>query len=156
MNPSLSHLSDTKASSTAPAINPRGSSRLKAVLLLLLVFVLGAACGIGGGLIVLRRLAQQAINAPNTKNAPINVAMRLLEDDLAGHVELSDKEKAMLNFELSECGTAFKDLRMEIWQKARTKATESLERIASQLPPDKAAKLRERAKSRLQPWGLLE
>lgn len=49
-----------------------------------------------------------------------------------------------------------KVLRAEMWEKVSQNARESLERIASQLPPDKAAKLRERAKSRLQPWGLLE
>jgi hypothetical protein len=43
-----------------------------------------------------------------------------------------------------------------MWEKVSQKARESLERIASQLPPEKAAKLRERASSRLKPWGLLE
>ena len=73
-----------------------------------------------------------------------------------GDLELDDAQRHQLHESLQATAKDFKDLRMEIWQKARTRASESLERIASQLPPDKAEKLRERAKSRLQPWGLLE
>jgi len=156
MNPSLFHLPDVNESPKPSAIKPPRTSRYKAVVLLLFVFVLGAACGIGGGLLVLRRVAQQAINAQNTKNAPINIAMRLLEEDLVRQIEFDSKEQAMLNFELKQAASDFTGLRIEIWQKAREKTRESLDRIASQLPPEKAAKLRERATSRLKPWGLLE
>jgi len=132
------------------------SSRWKAVLLLVLVFVLGAGCGIGGGLLVLRRVVHRAIAEPQSEHTPVDLVIAALERDISGDLDLDDAQRQQLHESLQATAKDFKDLRVEIWQKARTKATESLERIASQLPPDKAAKLRERAKSRLQPWGLLE
>jgi len=132
------------------------SSRWKAVALLVLVFVLGAGCGIGGGLLVLRRVVHRAIAEPQNGHTPVDFVVAALERDISADLDLDDAQRQQLHESLQTTAKDFKDLRMEIWQKARTKATESLERIASQLPPEKAAKLRERAKSRLQPWGLLE
>jgi len=132
------------------------SSRWKAVALLVLVFVLGAGCGIGGGLLVLRRVVHRAIAEPQNGHTPVDFVVAALERDISADLDLDDAQRQQLHESLQTTAKDFKDLRMEIWQKARSKATESLERIASQLPPDKAAKLRERAKSRLQPWGLLE
>lgn len=124
--------------------------------LLVLVFVLGAGCGIGGGLLVLRRVVHRAIAEPQSEHTPVDFVVAALERDISAELDLDDAQRQQLHESLQVTVKDFKDLRLEIWQKARTKANESLECIASQLPPEKAAKLRERAKSRLQPWGLLE
>lgn len=132
------------------------NSRWKAVLLLGLVFVLGAACGIGGGLLVLRRVVHRAIADPQSEHTPVDLVIAAFERDIASELDLDDAQRHQLHESLQVTAKDFKGLRIEIWQKARAKARESLERIASQLPPEKAAKLREHATSRLKPWGLLE
>jgi hypothetical protein len=132
------------------------NSRWKAVLLLGLVFVLGAACGIGGGLFVLRRMVHRAIADPQSEHTPVDLVIAALERDVSAEIDLDDAQRQQLHESLQITAKDFKGLRIEIWQKAREKTRESLDRIASQLPPEKAAKLRERAISRLKPWGLLE
>lgn len=132
------------------------NSRWKALLLLGLVFVLGAACGIGGGLLVLRRVVHRAIAEPQSEHTPVDLVIAALERDISSELDLDDAQRHQLHESLQVTAKDFKGLRLEIWQKAREKTRESLDRIASQLPPDKAAKLRERATSRLKPWGLLE
>lgn len=132
------------------------SSRWKAVLLLGLVFVLGAGCGIGGGLLVLRRMVHRAITDPQSDRTPVDLVIAALERDVSSELDLDDAQRKQLHESLQVTAKDFKGLRIEIWQKAREKTRESLDRIASQLPPEKAAKLRERATSRLKPWGLLE
>jgi hypothetical protein len=131
-------------------------SRWKAVALLGLVFVLGAACGIGGGLLVLRRLVQHAIAEPQSNRTPVDLVIAALEREMLSELDLDDAQRHQLHQSLQITAQDFKGLRVEVWQKAREKTRESLERIASQLPPEKAVKLRERASSRLKPWGLLE
>ncbi|MBK8037949.1 MAG: hypothetical protein IPK22_12600 [Verrucomicrobiaceae bacterium] len=131
-------------------------SRWKAVLLLGLVFVLGAACGIGGGLFVLRRVVHRAITDPQSDRTPVDLVIAALERDVSSELDLDDAQRHQLHQSLQITVKDFKGLRIEVWQKAREKARESLERIASQLPPEKAARLREHATSRLKPWGLLE
>ncbi len=124
--------------------------------LLGLVFVLGAACGIGGGLLVLRRLVQHAIAEPQSNRTPVDLVIAALEREMLFELDLDDAQRHQLHQSLQITAQDFKGLRVEVWQKAREKTRESLERIASQLPPEKAVKLRERASSRLKPWGLLE
>lgn len=126
------------------------------MLLLGLVFVLGAACGIGGGLLVLRRMVHRAIAEPQSEHTPVDLVIAALEHDISSELDLDDAQRHQLHESLQITAQDFKGLRIEIWQKAREKTRQSLERIASQLPPEKAAKLRERATSRLKPWGLLE
>lgn len=138
-------------SSTSPK-----NSRCKAVLLLMLVFVLGAGCGVGGGLLVLRRVVHRAIAEPQSEHTPVDRVIAALERDILSELDLDDAQRQQLHESLQITAEDFKGLRLEIWQKAREKARESLDRIASQLPPEKAAMLRERATSRLKPWGLLE
>jgi hypothetical protein len=132
------------------------SSRWKAVLLLVLVFVLGAGCGIGGGLFVLRRVVHRAIAEPQSDFTPVDFIVAALEHDISSELELDTSQRNQLHATLQLTARDMKVLRSEMWEKVSQKARESLERIASQLPPEKAAKLRERASSRLKPWGLLE
>ena len=94
--------------------------------------------------------------AEKSEHTPVDLVIAALERDVSAELDLDDAQRQQLHESLQITAKDFKGLRIEIWQKAREKTRESLDRIASQLPPEKAAKLRERAISRLKPWGLLE
>jgi hypothetical protein len=131
------------------------SSRWKAVLLLLLVFALGAGCGIGGGLLVLRRIVQHAIAHPDESHAPVDRLVGKIEALMVAELDLTDSERIAVHAELQETATEFKALRREVWQKAGVSVAGSLDRICQHLPAEKQAILRKKAAERLGPWGLL-
>jgi len=131
------------------------SSRWKAVLLLLLVFILGAGCGIGGGLLVLRRVIQHAIAHPGESNAPMDRVMHKVEFVMVAELDLTDIERSAVHAELMQTAVEFKALRLEMWQKAGGSVKGSLDRICKHLPEEKQALLRKKAAERLGPWGLL-
>jgi hypothetical protein len=131
------------------------SSRWKAVLLLLLVFALGAGCGIGGGLLVLRRIVKHAIAHPDESHAPVDRLVGKIESLLVVELDLTDFERSAVHVELLQAATEFKALRREVWQKAGVSVAGSLDRICQHLPAEKQAILRKKAAERLGPWGLL-
>ncbi len=131
------------------------SSRWKAVLLLLLVFALGAGCGIGGGLLVLRRIVQHAIAHPDESHAPVDRVVGKIESLMVAELDLTDSELSAVHAELLQAATEFKALRSEVWQKAGVSVAGSLDRICLHLPAEKQAILRKKAAERLGPWGLL-
>lgn len=134
---------------------PTAHSRWKAVLLLLFIFILGAACGIGGGLLVVRRVAQHAIAHPGGENAPIDRAAAHFESLIASDLDLTAAERDALHAELRTTTSDFKALRAEVWQRARMNVQHSLDRISGHLPPEKQKALRDHAARRLRPWGLM-
>lgn len=131
------------------------SSRWKAVLLLLLVFALGAGCGIGGGLLVLRRIVQHAIAHPDESHAPVDRVVGKIESLMKAELDLTDSERNAVHAELLQTATEFKALRREVWQKAGMSVAGSLDRLCQHLPAEKQAILRKKAAERLGPWGLL-
>ncbi|MFO1483200.1 MAG: hypothetical protein U1F71_07505 [Verrucomicrobiaceae bacterium] len=130
-------------------------SRWKALLLLAFVFMLGAACGIGGGLLVVRRIAQHAITHPGGENAPMDRASAHIESLIASDLDLTAEERAAVHTELQKTASDFKALRAEVWQKTTVNLQDMLDRIAKHLPPEKQSRLREQAAKRLKPWGLM-
>ena len=131
------------------------SSRWKAVLLLLLVFALGAGCGIGGGLLVLRRIVQHSIAHPDESHAPVDRVVGKIESLMVVELDLTDSEHSAVHAELLQAASEFKALRHEVWQKAGVSVAGSLDRICQHLPAEKQAILRKKAAERLGPWGLL-
>lgn len=131
------------------------SSRWKAILLLALVFTLGAGCGIGGGLLVLRRIVQHAIAHPDEAHAPVDRAVGKIESLMVAELDLSDSERSAVHEELLQTAAEFKALRLEVWRKASMNVAGSLDRICQHLPAEKQATLRKKAAERLGPWGLL-
>lgn len=131
------------------------SSRWKAVLLLLLVFALGAACGIGGGLLVLRRIVQHAIAHPDESHVPVDRVVGKIESQIVAELDLTNSERKAVHAELLQAATELKALRREVWQKAGASVSSSLDRICQHLPAEKQALLRKKAAERLEPWGLL-
>lgn len=135
--------------------SPHTSSRWKAVLLLLLVFALGIGCGVGGGLLVLRRIAQHAIAHPNDAHAPADRLVGKMESLMASELALTDSERSAVHAELQQSAADLKALRLEVWQKTGLTVAASLDRICTHLPAEKQATLRKKAAERLGPWGLL-
>ncbi|WP_395735359.1 hypothetical protein [Prosthecobacter sp.] len=132
------------------------TSRWKAVLLLLLVFVLGAGCGIGGGLLVVRRIAQHAIAHPNEDHAPMDRVVSKIEALMVAELDLTETERRAVHGELQQTAAEFKTLRHEMWQKAGANVDDSLDRLCKHLPAEKQAMLRKKAAERLGPWGLMK
>lgn len=132
------------------------SSRWKAVLLLLLFFALGAGCGIGGGLLVLRRVVQHAMTHPNDDHAPVDRLVSKLESLMVAELELTESERSAVHAELLRTAADFKALRREVWQKAGMTVAGSLDRICQKLPQKKQEVLRQKVAERLGPWGLLD
>ncbi|WP_395751436.1 hypothetical protein [Prosthecobacter sp.] len=132
------------------------SSRWKAVLLLLLVFALGAGCGIGGGLLVVRRIAQHAIAHPNEDHAPMDRVVSKIESLMVAELNLTESERSAVHAELQQTAAEFKTLRQEMWQKAGANVESSLDRLCQHLPAEKQAMLRKKAAERLGPWGLMK
>lgn len=130
-------------------------SRWKALLLLVFVFILGAACGIGGGLLVVRRIAQHAIAHPGGENAPMDRAAAHIESIIASDLDLTADERAAVHTELQQTATDFKALRAEVWQRAMVNVQDTLGRISRHLPAEKQERLREQAAKRLKPWSLI-
>lgn len=135
---------------------PNHSSRWKAVLLLLLVFALGAGCGIGGGLLLLRRVVQRAIAHPDKAHAPVDRLVGKVESVMAAELNLTEAERSAVHGELLQTAADFKALRQEVWTKAGMNVEGSLERICKHLPAEKQALLRKKAAERLGPWGLVK
>lgn len=135
--------------------SPTTSSRWKAVLLLLLVFILGAGCGIGGGLLVLRRFVQRAIAHPGESHAPVDRLIGKVESAMVAELSLTEAERSAVHAELLQTAAEFKLLRAEVWQKAGSSVAGSLDRICKRLPLEKQEILRKKAAERLGPWGLL-
>lgn len=129
-------------------------SRWKAALLLVLIFCLGAACGVGGGLLVLRRIVRHAIANPTASGAPVDRLMSHLESELAAELDLTPAERAAIHADLQQAGAEFKTLRQDLWLRTGANARQTLQRMAAHLPADKAAKLEAAARRRLEPWGL--
>ncbi len=125
------------------------------MLLLLLVFILGAGCGIGGGLLVMRRVLQHAIAHPGESHAPMDRLMHKVESVMVAELSLTDAERNAVHAELLQTAAEFKALRLEVWQKAGASVEGSLDRICKHLPAEKQVLLRKKAAERLGPWGLL-
>ena len=138
-----------------PAPPTSGTNRLRALLFLLLVFLLGAGCGIGGGLLVLHGIAQRAFSAEPGNTSPVELVTAALEKQIAGELELTPAQRETAHRELAITIVKFKDLRVRMRSDARAIVKDTLERVEQNLPPEKRVKLRERVRARLQPWGLV-
>lgn len=139
--------------SAPPSAPPR---RLRALLLLLLVFCLGAASGIGGGLILLQRLAHRAWAGEMGEKSPMELVTQSLERQMSDELDLTPAERRAVQRELAVTVLRFRDLRTRLRADSREIVEDTLTRLEKHLPPEKTARLRERAGSRLRPWGLMQ
>lgn len=138
---------------TDPTLPAR--SRWKAVLLLLLVFMLGAGCGVGGGLLVLRSVLRRAIATAPGEVAPADFVVDALDSKIGRELELDEPQRQAIHAELMLTAGQFKALREHVTHETRTYVEDALTRSARHLPAEKHAHLRELVSRRLQPWGLM-
>jgi hypothetical protein len=135
---------------------PKRRSKWKALLLLLVVFFLGAAAGVGTcGAIIVAKLKADARN-PGGASRPMQRFFDRTEKQLGKELELDPSERQAVHEELAVTSDRVRDIRLHLSKDVRTLARETVDRIASHLPPAKQSLLREKAAKRLGPWGLLD
>ncbi len=140
----------------APEIPAKPSrSKWKAALLLIFVFLLGGACGLGGGMILLRSWIRLAITAPLSHQGPVDKLAARIESNIGRSFKLSTDELHAVHDELAVSTRKAKELRLRVGDDARALAEDTIVRIGSHLPADKQAAWRQQATARLAPWGLL-
>ena len=133
----------------------KSRSTWKAALLLLVVFLLGAGCGLGGSMLLLRSWIRLAVTSPVNNHGPLDKLASRIEYHLQRSLKLSDDELRAVHEELALSTRKAKELRLRVGDEARGLAEDTIVRIGSHLPPDKQANLRKQATARLEPWGLL-
>jgi hypothetical protein len=138
-----------------PALPPEPPRRTRALLLLLFVFLLGAASGIGGGLLLLRGLAHRAWAGDMGENSPVELVTQSMERQISAELELTAEERRAIQKELAVTVMRFREMRLRLRADSRAIVEDSLTRLEQHLPPEKRARLRERAGQRLRPWGLM-
>jgi len=126
----------------------------KALLILILVFILGAATGIGGGLLILRAQIRKAATATVSQQGPLDKLAARVEAHLGDRLHLSATERSALHEELGVTTRRAKELRLRLADDIRALAGDTIRRIGARLPAEKQAALRKEMDERLTPWGL--
>lgn len=130
--------------------------RWRALLLLLVVFLTGAACGLGGGALVLRSMMQRALHGEASDgNAPVDWVISTLEREISDDLDLTESERAAVHQELLTTARDFRQMRVKMLMDTRDRVRETLARVEKHLPEEKRLLLHERASRRLRPWGLM-
>ncbi len=137
-----------------PTAPTQRTGSLRAVLLLALVFCLGAAIGVGGGLIFLHRLAQRSFSSEAKENLVVEFLVFRLERQIATELGATPAEREAAHRELLVSMNEVTKLRAKLRRDARAIVADTVDRIEPLLSPDKRPKLRELAAKQLSPWGL--
>ncbi len=130
------------------------SHRLRAVLLLLIVFVIGAATGIGGSLLAMRHLAQRGLAGNLGPYDPLVRVSARWERDIAAELDFSPSEAARAHHELTLTVERLQAMRSDMYADGRVVIADTIERVAADLPEEKRAAFRESIAKRLRPWSL--
>ena len=128
--------------------------RWRAILLLLIVFVAGAGCGLGGSLFLFRWAVRKAFIMPVTASGPLDRLAGRIESQLNAKLNLTVAERDAVREELTAGTQRAKEIRLRVANEIRALAGDTVSRIERRLPVEKQAGLRELAKARLEPWGL--
>lgn len=124
------------------AIDPaRSSNRLsslwKALLLLVLVFLLGAACGFGGSGLWMRAKMKAAISDPTNADGAFLRRINQIEARLVRDLDLTTEERSVVAREFERAAEQFKENRSEFLNSLKTFSAETHSRIEQSLPPEK-------------------
>lgn len=126
---------------------------LRAIALLLGVFLLGSVFGAGVLMFSVKRkmqkVAQMDRPAPRVKK---NFAR--LHKHLERSLDLTSEESASVEAELNTTMRNIFKVRLRAFRGVKLETVDSVNRIASQLPKEKGDKLRSMADKRLGPWGV--
>lgn len=147
-------MSSTPAAITDPK-SRKQSSRWKALLLLFIVFSLGAASGIGAGGLWLKKRAQAVLANPDSTDGPAIVIFDSMEKDLSRELDLTPGEQAAMGEEFDRAAEELRSLRASTLASVRKISQQALDRIEPRLTPEKRSPFREKARETLTPWSLL-
>lgn len=136
-----------------PKLEKRKSSK-KAIVLLVMVFLLGAITGMGGSIMVMIHRLQNNLNNPELADGPANRVINRMENDLKSHLDLSPEESSAVREELEQSRKELREIRIKLSQDLRRVAGDTTDRIGNRLPEAKRQPLRDLANKRLKPWGL--
>ncbi len=109
----------------------------KALLLLVVVFLLGSACGIGGSGLWMRDKMKAAISDPHNADGAFLRRIDQIETRLIRDLDLTAKERTAVTQELGQAGEQFKTKRVEFLDSLQTLSVETQSRIEQSLPPEK-------------------
>ena len=134
-------------------VPPKSRNRLKALLLLALVFFLGVVAGVGITSVIAVKRLQAALRNPAAATGPATRFIDRVEKDLSKNLDLSTSEKAVVREELEASRGKLMEIRSGLHRDLRSLARDSVERIAKRLPEEKRQALRDHVQERLRPWG---
>jgi len=127
---------------------------LRAIAILVAVFFLGSVFGAGLLMVTVKRRMQKIVQ--HESSAPrVKRNFELLNRHLERKLELTSEEAATVKTELNTTMVNIVKIRTGAFRDVRREASDSVDRISSQLPKEKSDKLRAMADKRLGPWGLL-
>jgi hypothetical protein len=132
-------------------------SWVRVTVVILVVFLLGFGLGAGGVMLGMRYVVQRELTAPTQQGGaePIDQFMQRLEIHLNNALKLGPKERKMVHEEFVIDKAQFKRQRNDYFHALRVTLGDSVYRLASRLPPDKGAKLKDIVKKRFEPWGIV-
>lgn len=127
---------------------------LKAIVLLAVIFGLGALAGAGATVWTLRAHLQDIARDPSKADGPAVKVIARVEEDLTSHLDLTPDERAGVQEELEFTRAVLRERRGELVEDLRQVALDTVERLEKRVPEEKRAALRERVGERLDPWGV--
>lgn len=128
---------------------------LRAIIILVAVFFLGSIFGAGVLMFTVKRKMQKTVQLEHpTQRVKRNFA--ILNKHLERTLDLTSAEAALVKAELNTTMINIVKIRVGAFRDVKVETRDSIDRIASQLPKEKADKLRAMADKRLAPWGVME
>jgi hypothetical protein len=131
------------------------STRWRALLLLLVVFLLGVACGVGGGGLWHRSRLQAAFANPRSVDGPAVRVLNRIESKLTRDLDLTPEKRSAVRQEIDEATRELASVRAETRENVQRISQTTIDRIEPHLPPEERPKFREKAREILAPWSLL-
>ncbi len=130
------------------------SSRWKAALAALFLFVAGIAVGVGGTVGYGVRHFRQTVRDPAAAGVRSERAMDRIHTRLVKELALDAAQSAMVQTELERTRAEIRAQRLENAQRTRRTLAAGFLRIGANLPPEKRAEFRKLAARRLERLGL--
>jgi hypothetical protein len=141
---------------TSRSANPASRRTFVAILVLALVFLLGAAVGVGGSFLYLRGQVRMAFSPePGKSRLPADRLLDRAEERMIRELELTKEETSAVRQELDITRRELRELRVRFLFSMRGVLRDSVTRAGSRLPEAKRIKLEGITDRWLQSWGVM-
>jgi len=107
------------------------------MLLLVVMFLLGAACGVGGSGLWMRAKMKAAISDPYNADGAFLRRIERVETRLIRDLDLTTDERSAVTQELDRAAEQFKASRSDFMNRLKTVSAETRSRLEQSLPPEK-------------------